>query len=248
MNIADKIKKLLALAQSSNPHEASLAAARAQELMVKYALDEAQLAGTPGRVEEKIESEAMEIGRRGAVQHWHTMLADALSRSFFCRVYFVPRGDIYMVGRSTDREALRATYLYLRGEITRMSHSAWEDARPTFAWAHGAQLAGQGIKWIRAFHVGAVATVRERLTSNLRQLSTSAPATASAAGGPAAPSVAIVLAARQEAVDKYVAEKLNLQSRHSSRPLNSSGYKEGQKAGWSLNLDKRASPSKRLGS
>jgi hypothetical protein len=245
MNIADKIKKLLALAQSSNPNEAALAAARAQELMVKYAIDEAQLAGTPGHVEEEIQSEPMS-GKYGAVQHWHAQLADTIARSFFCRVYFVPRGDVYMVGRATDREALRATYLYLLGEITRMSDSAWIAARAGLPMLKSQQLGGYAIKWKRAFHVGAVATVRERLASNLRQLSTS-PAAAPTAGEPAAPSVAIVLAARQEAVDLFVKKSLDLRTT-SSRPVNTSGYHEGQKAGWSLNLDKRASPSKRLGS
>jgi hypothetical protein len=241
MNIADKIKKLLALAQSSNPNEAALAAARAQELMVKYAIDEAQLAGTPGHVEEEIKSEPMS-GKYGAVQHWHAQLADAIARSFFCRVYFVPRGDVYMVGRATDREALRATYLYLLGEITRMSDSAWIAARAGLPMLKSQQLGGYAIKWKRAFHVGAVATVRERLVSSLRELSAAAP---SANGS--APSVAIVLAALQEAVDLYVKKSLNLRTT-SSRPVNPSGYEQGQKAGWSLNLDERAGASKRLGS
>jgi hypothetical protein len=43
--IVEKIQKLLALANSSNEHEAKLAAARAQELLVKYNLTEATVEG-----------------------------------------------------------------------------------------------------------------------------------------------------------------------------------------------------------
>ncbi len=221
MNVADKIRKLLSLAQSSNPNEAALAAARAQELMVKYAIDEAQLGGTPGHVEEPITAEPMGSGAKARVQHWHASLANALAPSFFCCSYSVPGSDVYAVGRPLDREALRATWFYLRDEIAKMADTAWAvESRNLGASGYSRQqLGGQAIRFKRGFAVGAVSTVKQRLADAMKQLNAAEPGTA------------IVLANRQLAVnDAY--EKIP--------GLRQTRYREGQKAGWALSLDKRS--------
>ena len=49
VSILERIKKLLKLSESSNPHEAALAAQRASELMFKYNVNKAALDTTEAR-------------------------------------------------------------------------------------------------------------------------------------------------------------------------------------------------------
>jgi hypothetical protein len=234
MNVADKIKKLLALAESSNPNEAALAAAKAQELMVKYAVEESEIAAKPGAVVEEIGVEAMGASSKGSA-HWSAVLAEAMSRSFFCRVYRAPRVDIFIVGRKTDREAFRATWAHLSSEIDRMANGAYRrDLAPSCM--RGATLAAYATKWKRGFSVGAAVTVKERLESSLKLLVADGSGTA------------LVLANRQKDVDSYCEGNLQLGHGRAGKPVNASGFEEGKRAGWSLNLDKRAGASKRLAS
>jgi hypothetical protein len=232
MNIADKIRKLLALAQSSNPHEAALAAARAQELMIRYAIEESEIAGQPGAVVEEVGVEAMGASSKGSA-HWSAILAEAMSRSFFCRTYRSPGVDIFVVGRKMDREAFRATWSYLTAEIDRMAASAYrKDLAPSFM--RGAKLAAYCTKWKRGFSVGAAVTVQERLASALKLLVADNSGTA------------IVLANRQKDVDGYCSTKLSIRTSRPGRPVNASGFEQGKRAGWALNLDKRAGASRRM--
>src|SRR3954454_9262567 len=79
--IVDRVKKLLALSSSQNPHEAALAAAKAQELLFKHnlslALVEAELPG--GRhsryVNDRFDS--------GGWMDWRRRLLAAVARNNF---------------------------------------------------------------------------------------------------------------------------------------------------------------------
>lgn len=220
MDIVDKIQKLLALAQSSNPNEAALAAARAQELMIKYAVEEADL--NKNRIgvvpNEAIETEALELGYK-SLPHWQIHLANALSKSFFCRVFYRRGRDCFVVGRKSDREVLKATFRALKSDIERLADKAW-NAKPKDFGIHGRT-------WKVGFYEGAVKTISERLEANILKLK------ADNAG------TAIVLVNRQKDVDDFLAKNYKLGNGGARRTINPTGYQEGRVAGQALNLSKR---------
>lgn len=223
-SIVEKIQKLLRLAQSSNPNEAALAAAKAQELMVKYAVEEADLAQRQGNKAEPIEVERFNLGYK-RIPLWLPILAQAISKSFFCRMFYYKYcGDIAIVGRKTDREIMRATFDYLRYELERMCEKDFA------AYSGGAH----GKTWKASFYRGACDTISTRLSENMKKLSDDNAGTA------------IVLVNRAKDVDEYVEE--NIQTRKSQsvrRKVSAEGYYSGVAAGNKVGLEARA--TKKLG-
>jgi hypothetical protein len=228
MNIAEKIKKLLALAaNNANPNEAALAMERAQDLMVKYAIEEDALSSDPLRVKEAINTEAMGMGLQ-RIPHWEIRLLNAISRAFFCRVWYRPGRDAFICGRETDRMALKATFEYLRAECKRMADHAWNRVEVD-AMVHGK-------RWKNGFYEGCVATVTMRMTDAMKLLVVDNAGTA------------IVLANRQKDVDQWVNLNITLRANGArSKSMDPSGYHQGKAAGHALNLDKRAGANRQLG-
>src|SRR5215471_21045969 len=96
-NVIDKIKKLLALSESSNPHEAANAAARAAELMFEHKIQSADLeiAGGGKRPAEAVIETTLHGGKWR--EFWKGQLADSLARSMGCRVYW-HGGHLQIIG------------------------------------------------------------------------------------------------------------------------------------------------------
>jgi hypothetical protein len=69
--LIEKVRKLLALAESPNENEAALAAEKAQELMLRHGIDMAQVAAASG----KSTIGAEEGKTRGKVDPWRRTLA-----------------------------------------------------------------------------------------------------------------------------------------------------------------------------
>jgi hypothetical protein len=218
----EKIRKLLALAQSGNPNEAALAAARARELMVQYAIDEAQLLPQD---REPISTESLNVGSK-KIPHWEALLSYILAPHFFCRSFYTRGSDIHVVGRKSDREACIATFWYLRNEIKRMSALAW-GREPAENTVHGKT-------WKTGFNEGCVRTIKERLEGEKNLLASDNTGTA------------LVLAQRQQETDDYVAENMKLRTSLAKRRVSPSGFHAGRQAGHALNLEKRAGASKAL--
>lgn len=83
--VMDRIKKCLALANSSEPHEAAAAMRQAQKLMDKYNLDHADLG----------QSEIGELKIRSRVsvsrfKRWELMFMRMLAKSYGCRILWNP--------------------------------------------------------------------------------------------------------------------------------------------------------------
>lgn len=117
--IADRIKKLLALATSANPHEAAQAAAEAQRLMVEHDLSEACLEEGPGPVVEYVVQESDGSSRACM---WRASLADKLGEAMGVKVlYTVGSSRLRSFGRSADvaaRAGRRASGRAPRGRRT----------------------------------------------------------------------------------------------------------------------------------
>lgn len=82
-DVIRKIRKLLALAQSSNEHEAGLALAKAHELMLAFELSEDDVAGSEDRGPKWVFVEAFRGPRRGSESAFVGMI---VRRFFFCEI------------------------------------------------------------------------------------------------------------------------------------------------------------------
>jgi predicted SprT family Zn-dependent metalloprotease len=111
--LLERVRKLLALAQSDNQHEAEAAALAAQKLLLKHNLERADLS-------EGSAYSFRQIGRiTGRVSEWERRLGNLLSEHFFVDVIwvsaFVPetgkRGSVLEAIGSPDNLAL-AAYVY----------------------------------------------------------------------------------------------------------------------------------------
>jgi hypothetical protein len=143
--VIDKVRKLLALATSSNEFEAASAAAKAQELLLKYNIE-------TRRLETEDATDSGIIVRR-MTEHdfsgWRSHLVGAVCEATQTRVLFTKLGGkskLYQIfGKPANCEVAEYLYGYLCKELVRLS------PRPiATAESH-------------AFRMGAVATIYTRL-------------------------------------------------------------------------------------
>jgi hypothetical protein len=132
--ILSKIRKLQALAQSSNEHEAAAAAERAAELLAEHQICEAEL-GVASVIDEGISE------RRGPrPTDWEASLVRGIGAGTGARVYFERRGPRGRITEGswkaigTPDQVATARYLLqaLRREIERLSDRAYDAAFPRF--------------------------------------------------------------------------------------------------------------------
>jgi hypothetical protein len=150
-----KAMKLLKLAESSNVHEAALAAQRAQEILARFGIEQAVIdaeASGPGENKETVgmESEPLEkLGRK--VSSWKSYLANVISQANGCRVYTKTFGGgvtLVIVGRASDAQIVRYLYPSLVREVDRLTKR---------------EGAGMGRTWCNNFRIGVVDAIKEKL-------------------------------------------------------------------------------------
>lgn len=173
--VLEKIKKLLRLAQSDNPNEAALAAAKAQELMDRHQIQAAMLdekgAEEPDEdiVHFSDRDDALDdLGGRRAV--WKGSLASTISEHNACVAYY-SGSRIVMVGRPTDVAAVRYLYVY--------AVKAIEDLVKK-------QGAGHGRTWYNNYRQGCVKAISEKLWAQRQATYKEVRSEAKASGGGAA--------------------------------------------------------------
>lgn len=133
MTYQDAIRKAIAclrLSKSSNPHEAALAASRAQEIIDKYKLDVNDLDHDKGQ--DDLDAERIkDFGYEDPLDDVSDLtqdilrLATVVTRANCCRaLYTGQRGrsaKIKIVGRPSDASAARYLYGYLKAEMLRIT-------------------------------------------------------------------------------------------------------------------------------
>lgn len=219
-----KAVKLLKLAQSDNPNEAALAAARAQDIMDRFKLSglsaDMDEGGTPDEPIVNI-SEPIEP-KQGST--WIVRLIVALAQANQCRVYKGGSAS-YVVGRTSDAQTVRYLYGWLKAEVNRL---AARDGR------------GYSAVWKNNFRLGAVDTI-------VRKLRESQEATKRAVVAEAANPGAIVLVKdalarleeRSKSVDLWVEQHMRFgKARGHYGGQSDYGAREaGRKAGEEINLN-----------
>ena len=97
--LVEKVRKLLALSESPNEHEAALAAEKAQDLMLRHGIDMAQIATSQGAATIGIDDARVQ----GKIDLWRRHLADSIAQSMGGRVilarhYGTTAGEMWFFG------------------------------------------------------------------------------------------------------------------------------------------------------
>ena len=211
--LLDRVRKLLALAESPNVHEAAAAAARAQAIIEEHRL---QSILDRERAEEALQEglddgrdQPLEAARR--IRKWKSFLAARLAELNGCVAYTAgARGDqkLLLAGHPDDRAAVLEIWSWLVHRIETLSAT------------HGP---GQDRRWHDAFRIGAAETVAAGMAASRAGARAKLGATALVRVEPA-------LARRTEAVRAYARERLHLRQGRGLR-VDADGYARGQVAG-----------------
>ena len=161
-----RIRRLLALAEgSSNPHEASNAAAEAQRLMVEHQTGAATLeeSGGPAPVEKAYVQDTPGVKRATL---WQASLAAVLGRHLHVAISYTPGTDrITAVGRGPDVAALALLYASLKLQLSRWCDAEW-DGKPRAERRYLTNEQGGKPRFTDTFHRGARDEVDERMTKS----------------------------------------------------------------------------------
>lgn len=213
-----RVRKLLALATSPNPHEAAVAAARAQALIETHRLQawlraEQQVEDDPDPIADGRDT-PLEVGRR--LRKWKVVLATALADANDCVAYTVEQGParaIVLVGRQRDREAVVELWGWLVKRIE---------------WLSATNGAGRSRQWHEAFRIGAVDAIAERLQRSVEEVRSELDREALVVVEPA-------VAAHREALRRYVEERLGLAGGRGIR-VDARAWQRGRAAGGDVEL------------
>lgn len=211
--ILDRLRKLLALAGSPNPHEAALAASRAQALVTRHRL-EAWLAAEAA---EQADPDPITLGRDDPLEiarrtrKWKAYLASVLADANGCAAWIDGRGRqeaICLVGRARDRELVRAL---------------WEGLVKRVEWASATAGQGHDRAWHEAFRIGLAEQIGARLREGDAEASAELGSTALTVVDPAR-------AAHERALDRFVDDHLG-RGKHRSLLVDAHGLHAGREAG-----------------
>jgi len=166
--VIDRIKKLLELAESDNPNEAAVAAARAAEMMAEHELSEAQVRVVDLSPPEAIVNDhKCNEGWSKKRVAWHGTIASALARSMGCRMYW-SGPDIRLFGRESAVQTVAYTYQYLVREVDRLAVPAWKtQGLPEVSGASKSERTRLRNEWKHSFYTGAANVIATRLLEEM---------------------------------------------------------------------------------
>lgn len=156
-SVIEKIRKLLALATSDNPHEAALAASRAEALLEKHNLDLAIVEAAGEAPKTTVDVETIILGHGGSVR-WQGLIADGIAQTAYCRCYYaggIRRGRLAIVGTEANRAAVIELHTWLCQQVIRLTRREF-----------GAVAPRGRIREADAFMLGAACTIRSRLVAD----------------------------------------------------------------------------------
>jgi len=164
-DVIHRVKNLMDLAKSENPHEAELAAQRAQEMIERHRITDDEM-----RIEEDYSLDnamVVVLMRSGRILQWHHTLAVGVATANYCR--YTQAGDqLIALGRDVDLSFVEFLWDYLYEECERRWKQMDRDAKIAIQvseeWAvnFGVQRL-QGVKARNSFLLGMAARLTRRL-------------------------------------------------------------------------------------
>lgn len=152
--IIEKIKKLLALASSSNEHEAALAAGHVQRLLAEHNLAMADIEAS--RKPDK--ADRVETAVSKTLPKWLRHLSAGVSSAFDCQAVHHPAtGMMTFIGVGADVQIAAYTFTYLDRTVRKLCGSYMKQhVSPGLANRHRELLR-------HSYYLGAVSTITGRL-------------------------------------------------------------------------------------
>lgn len=230
------IKKLFALSKkNSNENEAASAAAKAQELLIRYNLSEEQVNKTQDRPPEPVIGNFYTGHRTGQnVQQWKVLLAFDVAAGNLCKALSHSQGErIEWIGKKSNIEVAQYLYETLLADLERISEETWKtitELRLLEKKHHVSLFKGNtdlrfvhGKTWRNSFYLGAVETIGARLRQGLNTLKEENNI------------LALIVVADQE-VANYIRQKYPRMGKfgRNNTAHSSSGYASGRATGESI--------------
>lgn len=152
--IVEKIKKLLALASSSNEHEAALAAGHAQRLLSEHnlAMADIEAAHKPDT------ADTVETAAAKTLPKWLRHLSAGISAAFDCQAIHHPASaKLTFIGIGADVQIAAYTFTYLERTVRKLCRTYMEQhVCSTHANRHRELMR-------QSYYLGAVSTITSRL-------------------------------------------------------------------------------------
>lgn len=152
--IIERVRKLLALATSSNEHEAALAAAHAQRLLAEHNLGMTDIEFQ----QEAARANKVEATAAKTLPKWIWKLLGGVKQAFDCDCVHYSGGRIVFIGVGADAQVAAYTFAYLDKTIRRLCR----DFMKNHPLRH--RLSNRNIVLIRqSYYLGASTTVYQML-------------------------------------------------------------------------------------
>jgi hypothetical protein len=232
--VVKRVQALLRLGESTNPHEAALAAQKAQELMLQHNIDFADLADNELGPEEfgvdfyYIASLHVSSGAIAADINWKRLLLTAAAHSLLCEVIGYGRlvGKHAIVGQPSNVKVVKYLYEYLASEITRLADLAWTESDANISSGIPDVDRQRYLNWIVSFKLGAVQSVYMRLQEQYAKTTQASDTAYSIITG--------LEAQREEAVRRHFGE---LPTEDPQVRAQASAFEAGQQAGQNIPIN-----------
>jgi hypothetical protein len=167
--LSEKIKKLLALSESSNENEALLAAAKAKEMLERYNLSLADIE-TCEIVEKNYDT------GKSRMPGWLLQLGASVARGFNCDIYYRRKEgnglhgtskittNICFVGTDLDTEIAEYVFEYLRKTVESVTAKKMKELKmPKFAQVLRINRTSYLRKMRNSYRIGLVAALDEKI-------------------------------------------------------------------------------------
>jgi hypothetical protein len=213
--IIDKIKKLLALANSSNEHEAALAAAHAQRLLSAHNLAMADI--TASIRPDKADKVETNVARN--LPKWIRHLSSSVSSAFDCQAIHHPAtGKMTFIGIGADVQVAVYTFTYLERTVRKLCSCYLKQHA-------GALIAGRQRELMRqSYYLGAVSTIARQLQDQKKQT-------------PVTPGALVPV--KEGLIRQAINELGPIRTMHSRRSyINATAFDQGQTDGQMISLHK----------
>ena len=243
--LIEKIRKLLALAESPNEYEAQLAAEKAQALLAEHNLSMSQISDRRSEDEFEMDGELMTLSRP-----WRRRMAGAVARMYFCKYFYefvyqdAPnrscgyiRYDKHcFVGARHNVEIAKIMFEYLESAVERM---ASEGARTV--------PSRERSRYVTSFRYGAVGRVTARIYERIEEAKRGG--MIKTESGTTLPALASLYDRTQRELEKWVNIHLGelSRSRSTTPGTHGEGYRDGKAAGDKIGLDAQVQGGKMPG-
>lgn len=234
-SIIEKVKKLLTMAERGTEHEAAIAAAKAQSLLMQHNIDLSQIDAAGSKAHEQVREWLLETMSRKQI--WKGNLACAIAEANFCRMWWLG-SDLKLVGKEHNVQIAHHLYDYLVEAVERVTKAALAAERH-----HQQDTLNLFSRraWANSFRLGCAHRLCDRLREQKLRMQIE--------GLPEAKVVALtcveVYQRELEAIAQWMREhgiKLGGKVRSQAR-TSRSGYQAGKAAGDSISLNRQVSGS-----